>query len=827
MTAESVRSRIVEADDAEYVDSLVSDSHQEVYWRGWVVLYTKSNAAAKKERILVITNFRLFTVKHGLLQRSTRQSFSILELCEISAARNRDDEIHLSFGKEKDKEVDIQSDNVVAIAQAVLFAYKAISYGLPKDKLPKVDLPPRFLESFLPPEPDTQDGLLASYMAACDFLSIAPKLPVLDYFMACFETNDRLLNLSECFELVNPLTTEDVQAVAHALAYTDWFTEVHAVDLPLRDEGMNALHPMLQLHLSKLLLVNAKAGAKGFASLFERMTRLSHRLTYLNISKNSIGDSGLRSAVDAFKAAKHVVETLCLQQCGLGSKGVAALSDDLLVLPEWRRGLKVLDLSDNALGRAGSQSLAEFLNRAEGLEQLHLMRADIAPEVVLSALLGNKRLVGGVLTTLNLSGNKLSTAMQQLCGLLTQSSSMTFVYLIECSLKAAAVAEVLQAAVANPHGVRFWLEFSRNEIGEKGAAEVAEVLNRLRGRLEPLHTLILNSMDLGAEGVIALLAALTGAPVHTLSLDCNIKRSLFGNKAQQAGEALAKFLLSTKALRELSVAGDDNFYLKEALHPLLAALKSNPPLEYIDVSANRLGDEGMRVLAESLVFNRALTSFTADRNRIGMPGLRDLHRALIANTAVQAWTIPELDIRAVFKSASASVVRELRSIMSDFDACMERNASIAREHDKQPGGVVSYNIPSSAPAPAAAAEAKPPAAAGSPSPVAASPSPIAAAVAAAAAARAEEKAPAAPPVGAPAPVDTQVVVDDSLGADDASYARMRGVSQGSDFEQLRRGTLRPPVRKAKRHSRMASGMLADMAQLKGVDPDSPGDAPDR
>jgi len=41
-------------------------------WSDRVLLYTKSNAAAKKERILVVTNFRVFTVKQGLMQRSVR-----------------------------------------------------------------------------------------------------------------------------------------------------------------------------------------------------------------------------------------------------------------------------------------------------------------------------------------------------------------------------------------------------------------------------------------------------------------------------------------------------------------------------------------------------------------------------------------------------------------------------------------------------------------------------------------------------------------------------------------------------------------------------------
>jgi len=42
-------------------------------------------------------------------------------------------------------------------------------------------------------EPDTQDGLLAAYCAACDYYEIPQKLPVLDYFMTAFEQQNRVL----------------------------------------------------------------------------------------------------------------------------------------------------------------------------------------------------------------------------------------------------------------------------------------------------------------------------------------------------------------------------------------------------------------------------------------------------------------------------------------------------------------------------------------------------------------------------------------------------------------------------------------------------------
>jgi hypothetical protein len=42
-----------------------------------------------------------------------------------------------------------------------------------------------------PAAPDTQDGLLATYLAMCDYVGSPVRLPVVDTFMASFENNDK------------------------------------------------------------------------------------------------------------------------------------------------------------------------------------------------------------------------------------------------------------------------------------------------------------------------------------------------------------------------------------------------------------------------------------------------------------------------------------------------------------------------------------------------------------------------------------------------------------------------------------------------------------
>lgn len=672
----ALKDRIIEPDDQAFIETFMADNNQEVYWQGWVVLYTKSNAAAKKERILVVTNFRVFTVKHGVLKRSTRQSLSVLDLEEITIHKDNDNQVHLVFGGQ---ELDVQSDQIVEIVQAIIFAYKAVTYGLPREKLPKIELPAKFYDGFVAPEPDTQDGLLASYCAACDYVGTPQKLPVLDYLMTGFEIGDKVLDLGECLGPVDKVSTTDIQTVAAGLRYTHWFDELIAVDYAVRDEGLSALARVFGTRgsiIKKLVLVNIKAGKVGFSALAHEIALGFHGLNYLNISKNPLGDAGLKTILDALLASNKVLGTLCLQSCGFSSKGFKELTT-VLSTPAWRVGLKVLDVSDNSAGKAGTTALAEYLAQSTGLEQLYCMRCDVVPELLLEALSHNAALANQSLATLNLSGNKMTKpAVPLLCTILRQSGSLSHVYLVDCALTRSAFVELMEAALDNAHGARFWLELTNNDLGTKGAKELAEALQKRRAagsKVESLHTLILNANSLGADGVIALCNALTGLPVHTLSIDNNIKLGMFAGNGKEAGEAVAHFMNNTPSLRELSISGDDSHYLKAAGNPIITALKTNTSLQYLDISRNRLGDDGVKLLADALLVNRSLTSFTAERNRVGIKGLRELHQAVLKNTALTDWAIPMTDIENIHNSSSVKVAKELKQIVFDFEMAMERN----------------------------------------------------------------------------------------------------------------------------------------------------------
>ena len=74
---------------------------------------------------------------------------------------------------------------------------------------------------------------------------------------------------------VEKATVLDVQCLAAALQYTNWFTEIVCVDYALKDEGLAALSVMFASspHVTKLVLVNIKATQKGIASLAQELQK--------------------------------------------------------------------------------------------------------------------------------------------------------------------------------------------------------------------------------------------------------------------------------------------------------------------------------------------------------------------------------------------------------------------------------------------------------------------------------------------------------------------------------------------------------------------------
>jgi hypothetical protein len=194
-----------------------------------------------------------------------------------------------------------------------------------------------------------------------------------------------------CLQQVDKPVASDFLTIGRALRYTTWFEEVQAVDYPMRcvasqcaracasgrrvylcrDEGVAhmacAFDSLPQLR--KCVLVNVKAGKAGIEKLAEAIAQGNHGVQFLNVSKNNIGDAGVKTLLDALLKSDRVLETLSIQGCGFSAKGFRCLVDAIRQ-PSWLKGLRVLDVSDNAAGKLGTAALCEWIALTDSLHQV-------------------------------------------------------------------------------------------------------------------------------------------------------------------------------------------------------------------------------------------------------------------------------------------------------------------------------------------------------------------------------------------------------------------------------------------------------------------------
>ncbi len=146
--------------------------------------------------------------------------------------------------------------------------------------------------------------------------------------MSAFEVGDHEFDLGAALARVDKATLRDILTVASALRYSNWFQEFTCVNYDVkgcvwkrparlafviivflicfwnrgfdfahrpcffRDPGLENIRSVVA-HTSevrKLILVNIKAGKVGFAKLAESLADGHHGLSYLNVSRNNIGD---------------------------------------------------------------------------------------------------------------------------------------------------------------------------------------------------------------------------------------------------------------------------------------------------------------------------------------------------------------------------------------------------------------------------------------------------------------------------------------------------------------------------------------------------------
>eukprot|EP00762_Andalucia_godoyi_P004000 ANDGO_05687.mRNA.1 RAN GTPase-activating protein 1 len=366
---------------------------------------------------------------------------------------------------------------------------------------------------------------------------------------------------------------------------------------------------------------------------------------------------------------------LDLTGCRIGDRGTILLAE---VLAQQNCRISYVGLSENAISGDGAEALAQAMRRgSRSVRVLDLSRNTI----------------GG-------SGSrKFVSALQQ------NVSSETCVLLEE-------------------------LDLSWNSIKDSGATDVAELVGSLSQTAPRLHTIRIRGNMIKEEGSIALASGLKTLPAASSARSPLSRLDLSGNQVRDAGFAalctalqhsacsldvlsLSLCGISSKmisplveALASRSAEGKSSFRLRELdlssntlgmnlerseperarFSAFCTVLSSQPTLQILDLSENRISAQSAAFLAPALRTNRSLSTLRLKRNRIETAGLRSLIPALVENLSAPSSVLSLIDLgeNEIGAEAIHALVDVLKPLDSNDNASTRSGVSVLVQRNAIP-----------------------------------------------------------------------------------------------------------------------------------------------
>jgi Ran GTPase-activating protein 1 len=345
----------------------------------------------------------------------------------------------------------------------------------------------------------------------------------------------------------------------------------------------NLAHKTFHLHGAREML-NKERTAEILKDLSEETAK---EIRAIKLSGKSFGLEAAEVASALLRNLKDLV-TVDISDIIAGRPEEEALKS-LEILTSALKGtsLKVINVSDNALGRKGIHAIRGLLESQSALEELYITNNGLdtaAAQLVAELLLFRKPTSLKVLHCIN---NLLRDGGgEALATVFAESPSLESVILTATRIGSEGGLAIARSLVATK-SLRV-LDLSDNNFDEEGSKLMAKALSE-----QPhLQSLNLSSTGLGDEGVGRILKALekTAERLEVLNLAGN---EITG----EAASKIVKALQNKKLLRQLKL--EENELGSEGVREIAEALKGGfEHLEELDFSMNEVDDDAAQELVE-------------------------------------------------------------------------------------------------------------------------------------------------------------------------------------------------------------------------------------
>ncbi|XP_047678036.1 uncharacterized protein LOC113634383 isoform X7 [Tachysurus fulvidraco] len=444
-----------------------------------------------------------------------------------------------------------------------------------------------------------------------------------------------------------------------------------------------------QCRTEKLRLNKSSVTDSGCTDLISALTSNPSHLTELDLSENTLGNSGAIQISTLLNKSSCKLQKLVLSDCNITEKGY---TDMVKALKSNHSSLLIeLDLRGNDPGASGIKELRDLMNDKKcKLKTLRVLKSPEAQKASdhLTKVLGINPILQ---TDLNLSGKiKGDSEVEQLSVLLKDPHCRPeTLQLSECNLTEKGCSALL-TALRSEHSTLKELNLSKNRIQDSGVKLLSEELKNKHCKLEILR---LSDCSITEEGYTFLAEALRqNSSSHLRELDLrgndpgasgvklltdnkvyNLKlRLLKSPDAEEAYTCLTDMFsknpllhteldLSTKTpknikVKQLSALLQDPHYrlqklvlykcslTKDDCTAVVAALRTNPShLKELNLSDNKIGDTGVKQLCDLLkTSNCSLEKLQINNCNLTQTQCGDLAKALESNSSSP---LKELELR--------------------------------------------------------------------------------------------------------------------------------------------------------------------------------------
>ncbi|XP_053534234.1 uncharacterized protein LOC108264148 isoform X12 [Ictalurus punctatus] len=413
----------------------------------------------------------------------------------------------------------------------------------------------------------------------------------------------KFIKSDECFKRLLPVVREATTALLSECNLTERscsalhtvlssesskLTEVDLSSNTLEDSGVKLLCAGLKspnCKLEKLRLSDCNITEEGYAALAEALkSNLSSNLIELDLRGNDPGTSGVKLLTDVLQDQNCKLSTLRLLKSADAEKACDFLNEVLGKNPLLQREL---DLSGKIKGDSGVKQLSVLLEDSHCRPERLMLKNCGITEKGCSSLTSSFQLNPVHIKEMDLSENKLrNSGVQELCALLKhQPCNLQILRLSDCSITQEGYRDLAEA-LKSSHLIE--LDLRGNDPGASGVKLLTDVLQDPHCTLKTLRLLKSRAAQ---EGYELLYRVLNKNPLLQRELD--VSEKINGDSEVKQLSAL----LQDSHCRPEILKVNNVRMRNEGCAALASALSLNPShLRQLELSGNTLRGSGMKEL---------------------------------------------------------------------------------------------------------------------------------------------------------------------------------------------------------------------------------------